>query len=95
MNISRLERSLFLQIRFGTLQIEIEVGHYRQKPMEERFCYCKDEIEDEFHFLFSCKAYKNLRNNVPYYDHCELNTADKKLCILMTFSIIIIVPREC
>ena len=48
--------------------------------MEERFCYhCKDEIEDELHFLFSCKVYKNLRNNLPHYDHCELNTADKKI----------------
>ena len=48
--------------------------------MEERFCYrYKDEIKDELHFLFSCKAYKNLRNNLPYYDYCELNTADKNI----------------
>ncbi len=79
MNISRLEHSLFSQIRFGILPIEIEVGRYRQKPVEERFCYhCKDEIEDELRFLFSCKAYKNWRNNLPYYDHCKLNTADEK-----------------
>ena len=66
MNISRLERSLFSQIRFGILPFEIEVGRYRQKPVEERFCYhCKDEAEDEFHFLFSCKAQKNLRNYLP------------------------------
>ncbi len=42
-NISKLERSLFSQIRFGIPPIEIEVGRYRQKPVEERFCYhCKD-----------------------------------------------------
>ncbi len=66
MDISRLEGSLFSQIRFGIVPIEIEVGRYRQKPVEERFCYhCKDEIEDELYFLFYCKAYKILRNNLP------------------------------
>ncbi len=76
MNISRLERSLFSQIRFSIPLNEIEVG--RQTPVEERFCYhCKDDIEDDLPFLFSCKAYKNLRNNLPYYDYYELNAADK------------------
>ena len=80
MNISNLASSLFSQIQFGILPIEIEVGRYRHKPVEERFCYHrKGEIEEELHFLFSCKAYRNLRNNLPCYGYCELNTADKKI----------------
>ena len=29
---------------------------------------CKDEIEDEVHFLFSCKAYEEFRRDVRWFD---------------------------
>ncbi len=39
--------------------MEIEVGRYRKKPLEEQLCHHrKDELEDELNFLFVCKAYK-------------------------------------
>ncbi len=54
----------------------------------------KDEIEDEFHFLFSFKAYKNLRHNLPHYDSSELHVNKRKLSTLITFSKITIIVRE-
>ena len=58
MYVIREEHS-FSQIRFGILLMEIEVGRYRKKPLEEQLCHHrKDELEDELNFLFVCKAYK-------------------------------------
>ncbi len=65
------------RIRFGILSIEIEVFSVQTETCT---CYhCEDEIEDELRFLYSCKVYRNLRNNLPYHDYYELNTADKNI----------------
>ena len=49
--------------RSGSLGIEIERGRYLRIPRPERICKpCpKREIEDEYHFLFSCSAYHDIR----------------------------------
>jgi hypothetical protein len=43
----------------------IELGRYQKIPREERLCeICQSgEVEDEYHFANSCKAYSNQRDN--------------------------------
>ncbi len=49
--------------RCGILPLEIETGRWQNKPVEERICkVCEsDEVENEFHFIFSCTLYNNIR----------------------------------
>ena len=51
------------QLRSGTLPLAIEVGRFRGLPEEERLCLLCDlgVIEDEFHFIFHCPLYNDLR----------------------------------
>lgn len=64
-NMTRHERSQLAQLRFGILPIEIEVGRYRNKQIEDRKCsFCKDLVEDELHFMFDCSIYHDLRANI-------------------------------
>ena len=53
------------QIRCGVLPISlhIETGRYRNLKVEERLCKVCDSqsVENEFHFIFDCKAYSQLR----------------------------------
>jgi hypothetical protein len=41
------------------------IGRYQKIPREERLCeICQSgEVEDEYHFANSCKAYSNQREN--------------------------------
>ena len=83
-NLSSKERSMLAQLRMGVLPINIETGRYKGIPSNERFCYnCKEVIEDEFHFLFSCPQYnlirKNLENMCNLNLHNTLNYAEKFL----------------
>ena len=63
-NISKYQRSLFAQFRCGILPLEIEVGRYRDTPLEDRLCQiCKNgAMEDEIHFLCQCNKYSEIRN---------------------------------
>ncbi len=49
--------------RCGILPLEIETGRWQNKPVEERICkICESgEAENEFHFIFSCTLYNNIR----------------------------------
>ena len=40
----------------------IEKGRYIGVSQEQRYCsYCKDVVENEFHFLFKCSLYTDIR----------------------------------
>ena len=59
--LSRRRRSLFAQIRCGVLGLEIELGRFRGKNVNERICsFCQTEaiIEDEYHFIMHCQKYE-------------------------------------
>ena len=60
---SRSQRSLLAQLRIGILPLQIEVGRYYRKQLNERLCLiCSDDvIEDECHFLCYCSGYKTER----------------------------------
>ena len=82
-NISRGERSVLAQLRLGILPINIEIGRYKNQPINERLCpFCPDQIEDEFHFLFVCvnnellrkdwtTAIKDKKPDIEYMDYSK------------------------
>ena len=65
-NISKHQRSIYAQFRAGILPLQVEVGRYRNIPLEERLCTLCDEhdVEDEFHLLLKCSRYRNLRDTL-------------------------------
>ena len=62
-NLKRGQRSLCAQLRSGALPLAVEVGRYTGIPEEQRLCVVCDlgVVEDEFHFMFHCPMYNNLR----------------------------------
>ena len=63
LNLTRSQRSLLCQLRIGILPLPIETGRFRDiRGIQEnqRFCtFCKDQIENELHFMFTCRQYNN------------------------------------
>ena len=59
----RKYRNAVVKLRISAHQLLIETGRHRNIPRDERICeLCdKNELEDEFHFLLVCPAYKELR----------------------------------
>ena len=57
----------FTQLRISAHRLFIETGRYSRPklPRENRFCFsCKNAVEDENFFLFHCKEYNSLRENL-------------------------------
>ncbi len=63
LNISRYERSILAQLRYGILQIQLETGRYSNEKRENRLCkICSGGVvEDQSHFVFHCPAYVDRR----------------------------------
>ncbi|XP_061165005.1 uncharacterized protein LOC133173960 [Saccostrea echinata] len=59
----KTERSIISRLRLSAHNLAIEKGRHLSIPTDKRFCnICNTgEIEDEFHFLFSCHKYNNYR----------------------------------
>ena len=63
MTHSKMSRSIFAQLRLGILPLEIETGRFRNIPSENRMChFCKNEVEDELHFVCVIPVYSNHKN---------------------------------
>ena len=71
--LSFIQRKFMSKLRLGCLEIRIEAGRYARPrlPVEARLCQVcggaggggdAQEVEDEFHFLFRCKAYEDARS---------------------------------
>ena len=56
----------FSRFRAGSHTLEIERGRYNnpRTPIEHRLCTICQEVEDEKHFLISCKLYQCERRNL-------------------------------
>ena len=56
-------RYCYAQFRTGAHSLELERGRYQNLPTEQRTCkICSANIlEDEFHFVLSCRIYADLR----------------------------------
>ena len=53
------------ELRISNHQPEIEFGRYQKKEIDQRLCkVCNQDgmVEDEFHFVLTCKAYRYKRN---------------------------------
>ena len=59
------QRRSLTRFRISNHKLMIECGRYHNIPREERICkLCKsNEIENEEHFLISCDAYDNIRQD--------------------------------
>ena len=52
---SKNKSSIFCQLRFGILPLEIELGRYVRTNVSERICkLCKQDKEDKIHFVCIC-----------------------------------------
>ena len=73
-SITCIQRSYLTQLRLGILQINVEIGRYKNMAIEKRICNICDsnDVEDEIHFLFTCKTYKNERTN--WFSKMDVNT---------------------
>ena len=58
------------KLRLSSIDLEIERGRYIKIQRKDRKCkICQFDIEDEFHFIFKCSVYDELRNQFikPYF----------------------------
>ena len=64
----RCFREAYIKFRFGISPILVHRLRYRNDiiPRDLLCPECKDEIEDEPHVLFSCKAYEDFRKDVSW-----------------------------
>lgn len=80
--MSRYNRPILAQYRCGILPLNIEVGRYRNIPLDNRLCtLCPNRsIEDEFHFLCTCPIYNDIRSilyeTIMYYDDSFIDLDD-------------------
>ena len=72
----RKYRNALATFRSGSLGLEIERGRYLSIPRQERFrnVFAKHKTEDEYHFLFLCDKYKDIRHKfIPTKFYAALN----------------------
>ncbi len=89
--MSRQRRSYLAQIRNGILPLQLEVGRWINKSIEERLCLIcyNGTVEDEEHFLFHCNLYYGerqdfynyMKNNIPDFNNLSI---EQKLQTVMT-----------
>ncbi len=89
LNMSKYERSLLAQLRYGILPLQLETGRYNNEARENRFCRICNEgiVEDQYHFVFYCSAYNEKRdtftnimeNRIPGYSNMN---DDQKFVLL-------------
>ena len=63
-------RSLFAQLRLGSLPLSVEVAHFAGLHLEQRICpLCMEYnlVEDEYHFVMVCGEYKTERRQLFVY----------------------------
>ena len=53
-----------MKLRVSSHRLEVEIGRWSRPvstPFDERKCKICDKLEEEFHFLFECSLYADLR----------------------------------
>ena len=74
-------RSALSQFRLSSHDLEIERGRYANVDRDDRICLLcnSNQIENEYHFLFTCPFYRDLRKTYLkryYYQWPTLNILD-------------------
>ena len=68
LSIPRKLKTALARFRTGSHSLEIEVGRHKKLSTEDRLCkFCglsnnSIVVEDEYHVLFHCLAYNDIRN---------------------------------
>ena len=63
-------RNALVRLRVSSHRLEVEVGRWNRQRVEcaEGKCRVCNKLEDEYHFIFECTIYEDLRrNNIPRY----------------------------
>ena len=62
-NLPRGQWSLVSKLKLGVLLLALEVGRWKDTPLEKRLCVACDAglLENEYHFLLFCECYKDTR----------------------------------
>ena len=73
LNLTRPQRSILAQVRFGILPLYIETGRYTNVKIENRICQmCEDnKVESELHFIMNCPLYKDER--LIFFNNINVN----------------------
>ncbi len=89
--MSRQRRSYLAQLINGILPLQLKVGRWWNKAIEDRLCLiCNNgTVEDEEHFLFHCifhygecqDVYNYMKNNIPNFNNLSI---EQKLQTVMT-----------
>ena len=83
LNIRKFRHTLS-KCKSGCHNLEVEVGRHHGLPKHDRLCrLCKDEVENEIHFMLQCPVYETLRQKYlprKYYIFPSVN----KFNILMS-----------
>ena len=88
--LSFVERRTISKLRLGILPLRVETARYTRPiiPESERLCYCKSgDIESEYHALFSCCVYNDLRqgwlNKICIPDNFLVLPGEEKLSLVL------------
>ncbi len=85
------------KLRLSNHKLEIETGRYSKpyKKPEERLCtICKENTEDEQHFLMDCPAYKKDRSELYHFIEQESNMKIYKMTPKEIFFLLINTPEK-
>ena len=90
------QRRLITAFRISSHKLEIERGRYFNIPSDRRFCkFCKNVVEDEFHFLINCKHLEPARDKIisniddKFKNFKQLNNNNKLIWLLSAEDIFI------
>ena len=66
LNIKNLDyRKSLTQLRLSNHKLMIEIGRHQKIAALNRLCtFCKNEVEDEVHFVVKCKTFSHLREEI-------------------------------
>ena len=79
---NKSDRVMFTRFRLSNHQLMIEKGRHLNIVKEERFCpLCPNAVEDETHFLITCKAFQKEREKL-FMEINKVNKASLQRCSL-------------
>jgi len=61
LNNVNIQKYRVARLRLSSHRLHIETGRWSNTPREDRKCALCNKLEDEFHLLFECKAYDDIR----------------------------------
>jgi hypothetical protein len=63
--MSKSHRAAFAKFTAGVAPLRVETGRYEGLPIDSRLCpFCVNLVEDEFHTIFKCSLFDDIRNEL-------------------------------